>query len=170
MKLLGSLGLLSLAFALCATPALAHGGCHHGHGYHDCDGCWGSGCESCAQQAPSALRSQTAPRTPASATARPTANFETVEGRIAEVIYLPGVNPTDGMVEMQVASGEQQTLVRLAPAGFLERHTALLKEGETVSLTGYRVHTADGDVIVATELRNGDQTLRLRNSRGRGLW
>lgn len=170
MKPLGTLGLLLVACPLCVIPAVAHAGCHHGHGYRDCDG-WGFGCEGRSQwEARPAPGSRAALRSPASTPADPTANFEALEGKIAEVIYLPGMNPAAGMVELLVATGEQPTLVRLAPAGFLERHTLLLKEGEDISLTGYRVRTADGDLIVAVQLRSDGQTVNLRNSRGRSLW
>jgi hypothetical protein len=117
-----------------------------------------------------APRSQAAPRPPGNELAEPAANFETLEGKIAEVIYLPGVNPAAGLVEVLVAAGGEQTLARLAPAGFLQQHEILLKEGEDISLTGYRVRTAEGDVIVATELRTAGATLPLRNPRGRALW
>ena len=171
MKLLGTLGLLSVTYALCAAPALGHGGFHHGRGCHGWEGCWGYGCEGCGQwEARPATHSQTFPRSPGYAPAEPAASFETLEGKIAEVIYLPGVSPSAGIVEVLVAAGEQQTLARLAPAGFLQQHKILLKEGENISLTGYRVRTAEGDVIVATELRTDGQTLTLRNPRGRTSW
>lgn len=93
-----------------------------------------------------------------------------MEGKIAEVIYLPGVGPAAGIVEVLVAAGGEQTLSRLAPAGFLQQHKIPLKEGEDISPTGYRVRTAEGDVIVATELRKDGQTVTLRNARGGTLW
>ena len=170
MKLLKTVALLSLAYALSAVPMLGHGWRHHAYGHHACDSCWGYGCDGCGPWARPAPRSQAAPGPQGYGPAESASDFETLEGKIAEVIYLPGVSPAAGLVEVRVATGSEATLARLAPAGFLQQHKIQLKEGEAISLRGYRVRTEDGDVLVAIELRTDGQTLTLRNPSGRSSW
>ena len=95
---------------------------------------------------------------------------ETTEGKIAEVIYLPGATEDSGMVEIRLQSAGQARVVRLAPSGFLKQGGLLLREGDTVKVKGYPVASMDGDILVATEIYKGDKSLSLRDSRGRPAW
>jgi hypothetical protein len=98
------------------------------------------------------------------------AAVRTVEGKIVEVIYLPGAATDTGMVEIRVQSSGLTKLIRLAPSGFLKQGGLSLREGDAVSLTGFAVTGMDGDLIVATEIRSGDRVLPLRDTRGRPAW
>ena len=60
--------------------------------------------------------------------------------------------------------------MRLAPTGFLNKSGFSLKEGDPISVKGFRVDTLEGEVVVATEAEKDGQTLRLRDTRGRPLW
>jgi len=156
---------LSVLFALPASlwlwnglPAYAHGCGHHGGyayhgncrsgdcgGSHDCPGC-GNGYS----------------------TTRTTAR--TIEGKIAETIYLPGATADSAMVELRVVSGDTTVLVRLAPAGVLKQHQLSLKEGDAISVTGYTAGTMDGDLFIATGVNKQGRTIRLRDRTGRPIW
>lgn len=96
--------------------------------------------------------------------------MRTVEGRITEVVYLPGATPDSGLVEVNMQSAGQTQLIRLAPAGFLRQSGLLLREGDTVIVKGFPVAGMEGDLLVATELHKGDKTLSLRDTRGRPAW
>jgi hypothetical protein len=98
------------------------------------------------------------------------ADLQTAEGRITEVVYLPGAAPDSGMVEVRLQSAGQSQLIRLAPVGFLKRGGLLLREGDTLNITGFTVAGMEGDILVATELRQGNKTLSLRDTRGRPAW
>jgi hypothetical protein len=93
-----------------------------------------------------------------------------MEGRITEVVYLPGAKTDSGTVEIRLLSGSQSTLVRLAPTGFLRSSGLLLREGDTVVLKAFPVAGMEGDLVVATEIHKGDKTLALRDNRGQPLW
>jgi hypothetical protein len=96
--------------------------------------------------------------------------LETLEGKIAELNYLPGATPEAAMVEVQLQHGSQVTVARLGPAGFLKQKEITLKEGESLAVTGYRVAGFEGELLVATEVRKGNRSAALRDSRGRPLW
>lgn len=145
---------VSLICGLAVVPAFAHhcGGRHHVDScyYHD-DYCW---------------RGVAQPQSRGSARLAPI-ETQLLEGKIVEISYLPGATPSGGMVEVRVVSGGGTTLVRLAPAGVLKQKQLVLREGDAVSITGYMVNGMEADLLVATEIRRGDQRVALRDSRGR---
>lgn len=146
-----------------AVPAAGHDCCHHGHdgAYWECDHpSW-----DCDHPGPQANG-----LSPGSGPSGAPANLQTLEGRIVEVVYLPGAAADSGMVEIKVQSAGQATLVRLAPSGFLKRGGMLLQEGDTVLVKGFPVAGMEGDLIVAAEIRGRDKQLALRDARGRPVW
>jgi F420-0:gamma-glutamyl ligase len=96
--------------------------------------------------------------------------LQTAPGTITEVEYLPGATPDSSMVEIHLQSAGQSRLVRLAPVGFLKQSGLLLREGDSVSVTGFLVAGMEGDLLVATEIHKGEKALRLRDTRGRPAW
>ena len=152
---------------LCCCGAVSAPGydcCHHGH-----DGdCWGCDHSSwdCDHHGPQARNRPL----PESGRSGAPANLQTLEGRVVEVVYLPGAAADSGMVEIKVQSAGQATLVRLAPSGFLKRGGMLLQEGDTVMVKGFPVAGMEGDLIVAAEIQGRDKQLALRDARGRPVW
>jgi hypothetical protein len=83
---------------------------------------------------------------------------------------LPGATPDSAMVEVRLQSAGQSELIRLAPVGFLKQSGLLLKEGDSITVKGFRVAGMEGDLLVATELHKGEKTLSLRDAWGRSAW
>jgi len=135
-----------------------HGGHHGGDGWYCDDYCSRGARQPQGRAAPSA--------SPAYATAAPKA----VDGKITEIDYLPGATADSAMVEARVLVGGRTTQVQLAPVGLLKQSQLLLREGDTVSVTGFEVSGMDGDLLVATEIRKGDKRVVLRDTRGRPVW
>jgi hypothetical protein len=98
------------------------------------------------------------------------AEMRTADGKITEVVYLPGATPDSGKVEVRLQSAGQSQLIRLGPVGFLKRSGVLLREGDTISVKGFPIAGMEGDLLVATELHKGEKTLSLRDTRGRPAW
>jgi hypothetical protein len=124
----------------CTAPAWGHGSRHHGccdHGGRWCD----DGRSTWHRVLP-----------PAARYTEPAAELETREAKVTEVLYLPGVTASSGMVEVGLQGGSGSILVRLAPAGFLKQHELMVKEGDTLAVTGYWVAALHGDRLVATEI------------------
>jgi hypothetical protein len=49
-----------------------------------------------------------------------------IDGKVSEIIYLPGANADNAMVEIRMTDGAGATLVQLAPVGMLkQRHLTL---------------------------------------------
>ena len=145
-----------LSFLL-VSPAAAHDcwGGHHCGGDWNCDHHGSrSALQSSRSESPS--RAATAPRV--------------VDGTISEIIYLPGTTADSAMVEARVVASGRATLVRLAPVGLLKQSQLVLREGDTVSVTGFDVSGMDGDLVVAIEIRKGEKRVVLRDPRGRPVW
>jgi len=158
MKRLAFFSVITLFAFLGPAPAVGHDCCHHDSHYGDCPDC-DHDCHHARQW-----------RTQFGESATGATNLRAIEGKIAEVDYLPGATPEASMVEVRLQAGSQNYLVRLGPAGFLKQGGLLLREGETVGLKGFSVSGMEGDVFVATEVRHGDKTLSLRDARGRPVW
>jgi len=150
-------GAVLLLSCLLISPAPGHD-CWGGH--HCTDG-WN--CDH--QGSPRALQSQGSVSPSHAATAP-----RVVDGKISEIIYLPGATAESAMVEARVFASERTTLVRLAPVGLLKQSHLVLREGDTVSVTGFEVTGMQGDLLVAIEIRKGDQRVVLRDRRGRPVW
>lgn len=151
MKLPAAFLLGSLCWFFSVSPAWAH---HHHRGTtrHHCGDC--NGCEP---------RQSTQRTTPAP-------NLESFKGAVTEVIYLPGADADSAGVVLRLRGASGERLVKLAPSGFLRSQGLEIGEGDTVSGRGFRVTTAKGDRLIATEIQSGDRTISLRDARGNPRW
>ena len=77
-------------------------------------------------------------------------------GRQAQIAYLK----TD----------QGTVLVHLGPARFLEEQQFAPKVGDTMSVTGSKLTTGRGEVILAAEVKSGGRTLTLRDAQGIPVW
>lgn len=161
MRLFELTGPMALLCCLSALPLAAHDNCHGDHHSYS-----QGGCQNCGQNyKQGAMRESPAVVDPSVA-----ARLQTVEGKITEVVYLPGAAPESAMVEVRLQSGGQTTLIKLAPSGYLRNSGMRLREGETIAAKGFLVMGLEGDLIVATEIHQGDRNLSLRDIHGRSGW
>jgi len=160
MKFLAVFVLASLAGAIAVRPVSAHDcGCRHGcdrydHWYgDDCPGCdhdggrcWNGHHPARAQQ------------------------YETTEGKVSEINYLPAADPASSVLELRLSTGTAGVLVRLGPSSFLKRNNFDVREGDTLSVHGFRASTSEGEVLVATAVEKSGHRLVLRDDWGRPAW
>ena len=140
-----------------AAPAVSVAHCGH-HG--DC-----SGCDDCGHCYGSSVR-----RAPESPVDSRVGRLQSLQGKVVETVYLPGVTPLDAIVEVRLRDGANTSVVRLGPTGFLKNSGLAVKEGDTINVSGYTVAAADGDLFIAEECTKDGKTVRLRSARGRPLW
>ena len=74
------------------------------------------------------------------------------------------------MVELRLANGITDVLVRPGPAGFLKQNQLNLREGDAISVTGYRVTAGQDDLLVATEVTKEWKTVGFRDDWGKSAW
>ena len=104
MRRLGIIGAISLCW-FGVTPATGHECDHRNH--HD-ETCWD--CNQTRRPLPSAGR-QSKGRGPSNGTA----DVRSLEGKVTEIIYLPGSTLNNGMVEIRIQSEGKNERIRLAP-------------------------------------------------------
>jgi hypothetical protein len=101
----------------------------------------------------------------------------TAQGQVekVETISRPGRPGTEGKPARQAQMMSLKTdrgtlLVHLGPVKFLEQQQFAPKVGDTVTVTGSKLTTGKGDVIVAAEVKSGGKTLTLRDAQGIPVW
>jgi hypothetical protein len=127
---------------------MAHHDCHRSHDW----------CASCGDAT-------------SGRSARGAAAQQSIEGKITEVVYLPGSTRDTAMVELRLATSSQgDVIVRLAPVNVLRQLQVDLREGETVRVNGYWVDTSGGDRLISTQIVAQGRTVQLRDTGGHCRW
>ncbi|HQR20435.1 MAG TPA: hypothetical protein PLE54_05575 [Burkholderiaceae bacterium] len=86
---------------------------------------------------------------------------------IQSFVPLPGMAPG---VHMMVKTASESVNLQLGPIWFIERLEPTLSPGDEIEFRGSRV-TIDGKtVVIASEIKKGDNTLVLRNAAGVPAW
>lgn len=97
--------------------------------------------------------------------------IETVQG---EVVAVDRFTPMQDMmhgVRLTLRSGnDQNIIVHLGPAWYVDRQYLRFDNGDNVRVTGSRVQMDGQRVIMATEVRRGDEVLLLRDRDGLPRW
>ena len=111
MKVRSFFNIIAFICCLGVVPAIGHDCCHHGH---HCGDCCDSNDDCCHG-------SQTGRNSSGWDRSDEAADLQTVDGKITEIVYLPGATPDSAMVEVHLQSAGQSKLIRLAPSGFLKQ-------------------------------------------------
>ena len=101
----------------------------------------------------------------------------TVKGTVEQVktAFLPGGGATEqanqevsGPVYLNLKADSGTFAVFVGPSWFLESKSFKFAKGDVVEVTGSKLQ--DKDVIIAREVKRGDQVLVLRNAQGIPEW
>jgi hypothetical protein len=98
----------------------------------------------------------------------------TIQGQIEklETITRQGRQANNGRkTQIAYLKTDQGTrVVHLGPAEFLARQQFFPKTGDLVGVTGGRLNTRQGEVILANTVTSGAKTFQLRDARGIPVW
>ena len=100
-------------------------------------------------------------------------NVGTVETIAGEIVSIDQMTPMGGMsrgVHLQVKTDKETLAVHLGPEWFLDRLDSTLENGDKIEVKGSRVTISGAPVIIAAEVRKGDQVLILRDDAGIPIW
>jgi hypothetical protein len=95
---------------------------------------------------------------------------ETIRGK---VVSTKSFTPMSGMaqgMQLIVKSGERNIPVHVGPSWYLDSQGWQVTPNEEVEVTGSLVNWSGSSVMMASELRHGDQVWQLRDSNGIPLW
>lgn len=73
-------------------------------------------------------------------------------------------------IHLTVKQAKESIPVFIGPAWYLEKQGVTLSEGEKIQVTGSRITVNSSQVLLAKEIKKGDQLLKLRDDRGFPLW
>lgn len=96
--------------------------------------------------------------------------IETVRGEVTAVSSFQAQVGLMQSVRMQVRTEEETLPVILAPSSYLETQNTKIHKGDQVEITGSRVSDNNAPLLIATQVKKGNQILRLRHSNGKPMW
>jgi hypothetical protein len=92
----------------------------------------------------------------------------TLKGTIHEVKQMPDVETVTHVLFH--TSDHRSHEVHVGPTSWLGRQAMTFQVGDEIEVTGSHVMYGGADVIVARQIRKGDQTLTLRDTQGVSRW
>jgi len=92
---------------------------------------------------------------------------ETVSGEVTQVQQMQG---RAGGVHLQVKTPKETLMVILGPASYLEQQKVKIAVGDKLEIKGSRMQHPQMAMLIAAELKKGDQVVKLRDDQGRPLW
>lgn len=93
--------------------------------------------------------------------------LETISGEVLRVDQMAGMAAG---VHLTLKTDKETVTVVVGPAFYLEQQKMTIAAGDKVEIKGSRVTQRQGPVIIAGELKKGDQVLKLRDDQGLPLW
>jgi sporulation protein YlmC with PRC-barrel domain len=90
--------------------------------------------------------------------------IETVTGEILKLDY------SEGVKIIIYTDAKKPVLVVLGPTGYMESQAKILKPGNKVTVTGSRVIVDDTPFLIATNIKEGNEELQLRDNEGHPIW
>lgn len=98
-------------------------------------------------------------------------NMDTLEGVVRGTVRAPiGKSKTVDEIAFLETSPGTSVLLALAPNWYLQKEGVHLDPTETITVTGSRVDSDVGELLVVTSIRTGDREVQLRTSLGAPLW
>jgi hypothetical protein len=100
-------------------------------------------------------------------------NPKTVETISGDVVSMDRIIPIKGMcygVHMMVKTKKETISVHLGPEWYIESQDVKIMPKDKVEVKGSRITFEGKPAIIASELRKGDQVLKLRDENGFPFW
>ena len=98
-----------------------------------------------------------------------TATETTIQGTVQEVKQFTGPRGVTGTdVILKTDQGTQD--VRLGPSPFLAQNQFAVEQGDELQVKGSKIQLNGADIILAREVKKGEQTLTLRDAKGFPVW
>lgn len=98
------------------------------------------------------------------------ATVETVTGTVQSV---QKTTPMKGMqygIHLSLKTDKETIPVHLGPGWYIERQDRTIAKGDSVEVKGSRVTMNGKAVIIAAEVKKGDEVLTLRDENGVPMW
>jgi hypothetical protein len=100
-------------------------------------------------------------------------NPNTVETITGEVVKIEQLTPMKVMsygVHLVVKTQKETVDVHLGPAWYIENQDVKITAGDKIEIKGSRITFQGKPVIIATEVKKGEEILKLRDEKGFPVW
>lgn len=95
----------------------------------------------------------------------------TLSGEVTAVEkFTPGRGGPPQGLRLRVKFPQETLLVILGPIGYVEQQDVTFTVGDRVEVKGSRMTVRGEPLIVAADVKKGDQVLKMRNTNGEALW
>lgn len=95
---------------------------------------------------------------------------QTIKGEVTEVRHVAPLRGMSDGIHVVVKTDKGPTDVHLGPAWFLDHQDTQLAVGDRVEVRGSRT-TLDGKpVVIAADVKKGNEVLKLRDDQGLPMW
>lgn len=98
------------------------------------------------------------------------AKVETLSGEVASIDEFQPMKGMSKGVHVTLKTETETVPVHLGPEWFLEKQDAAIEKGDKLEVTGSRISFEGKPAIIASEVKKGDQTLKLRDEKGVPVW
>ena len=95
---------------------------------------------------------------------------ETISGEVASVDRITPAKGMSGGVHMNVKTDKETISVHLGPSWYLENQDVKIAAKDKVEVKGSRITFGGKPVIIAAEVKKGDEVLKLRDDAGFPVW
>jgi len=95
---------------------------------------------------------------------------ETITGEVTAVDHITPVKGMSGGVHMNVKTDKETISVQLGPSWYLENQDVKIEPKDKVEVKGAKTTFAGKPVIIAAEVKKGDEVLKLRDDSGFPVW
>jgi hypothetical protein len=96
---------------------------------------------------------------------------ETLSGEVTAVEkFSPGRGGPPQGLRLLVKFPQETLLVILGPIAYVEQQNVKFEPGDRVEVKGSKMTVRGKPIIVAGEVKKGDQVLKMRNAQGEALW
>jgi hypothetical protein len=73
-------------------------------------------------------------------------------------------------IELKLNTGSGQVIVHVGPQWYLQKQTVKIVSGDAVEITGAKMVRRGAEIFIASEVRKGNDVLKLRNVNGVPAW
>lgn len=95
---------------------------------------------------------------------------EEVTGEVLDIQYSEKENNNGRGVELRLKNDENEILVHLGPAWYIDNQHRKVETGKTVTVRGSKMGDDPDTIFIAEWIRSGKQLLRLRDKSGHPVW
>jgi hypothetical protein len=96
--------------------------------------------------------------------------METISGEVASVDTITPIKGMSSGVHLMVKTDKETISVHLGPAWYIQRQDMKIVSGDKVEIKGSKITFQGKPAIIATEVKKGDELLKLRDDNGFPVW